>query len=955
MSFYNKETKRYVNLKTAINNGLLLTTSRFRTPANLHIFAVPDKRTKHKFKYVDVTDKRDVNALKRRKNTIQVYPQPERNYVEIDLAELKSEKGWDQKYFVLPLKMLQSRNITGDMYIEFEFRNSVSTHVYGPYIHIEDVQMWWSESGNAFIWNNSSKMLPKTALYIQLSTKFRMTYYKSVQPEALQQAFRDGDTHCILYPILTYFDNLAKHAKSDKTRQNRVSLWNKCLFYMDKYKHGIPESELETVAKGLDVCIVIQDTTFNELYRLNPKSRNQVFRYTNSRINHCEYVTVDLNREATEITQIEAIDILHDCKVKRLHNYYTGTITNPKSIITTTNSYRVGDDNGDILYEFTKQFDRSIAINSIKEPDLVNFLISGANMVINWKNSNRNPINEIDMKKAYTQYKHAPNYIGFPSIISNVRLTAPNHDVKAYPGIYQILIKSMPKQSIRNARYNALQLLKRYGFKNKCNYILTSPWIMELQKHGVDLEIQKGAWAKPFEFDFTPEMIEKKLYSIWTGMQLHKETDERLKMAATPEFAAILASQSDKQNMVYNADTETLMILKPKDYHFIMPHVSAYIISYCQLNVFQEAMRYDPEHIVGHKLDSIMLSCDVKPLNTNLWVNLREEPDFTEIRMAQSQSNAIFRANHNLSDIFKQRTEWLGDYFLAGMGGCGKTQRLLEDKGFRNLVFTSIAWKLIVEKIKEFKIYGRSINQILGIDAKGNKIPSYKDRYGSPGTIVIDEASMISKKTIETIKLLYPYAQIIIMGDYANGRYYQSSIQREGHELYNPPRIYTVNTDYRSIDEETKALKLKVRHIMDDGNINELVKYLATQLPLVYMKDLKAMYDMDYVLTGTHNRIVKFTELLKGEKNHYLVMKHEFEDVGRKCAGEDVYLHGEIVDFEIKDRTKLVHGFTVHSFQGSTIPVDKKCFVDLLELKTVEDIYTAISRVRTMKQLHIVV
>jgi hypothetical protein len=113
---------------------------------------------------------------------------------------------------------------------------------------------------------------------------------------------------------------------------------------------------------------------------------------------------------------------------------------------------------------------------------------------------------------------------------------------------------------------------------------------------------------------------------------------------------------------------------------------------------------------------------------------------------------------------------------------------------------------------------------------------------------------------------------------------------------------------------------------------------------------------MDYILTGTHSRVDVFTDLLKGEKNHYLVIKHGFDDVGKRLASvPNTYLSGEILDKEIPGRTKMVHAFTVHSFQGSTIPIDKKCFVDITNLKAIEDIYTAVSRIRTLSQLYIII
>jgi hypothetical protein len=66
------------------------------------------------------------------------------------------------------------------------------------------------------------------------------------------------------------------------------------------------------------------------------------------------------------------------------------------------------------------------------------------------------------------------------------------------------------------------------------------------------------------------------------------------------------------------------------------------------------------------------------------------------------------------------------------------------------------------------------------------------------------------------------------------------------------------------------------------------------------------------------------------------------------------FLHGEIIDHPIEGRTKLTHGFTVHSFQGITVPIGKRCYVAVRSLRFMEDIYTAVSRVESISQLRII-
>jgi hypothetical protein len=447
-------------------------------------------------------------------------------------------------------------------------------------------------------------------------------------------------------------------------------------------------------------------------------------------------------------------------------------------------------------------------------------------------------------------------------------------------------------------------------------------------------------------------MIDSKLYAVWTGLNMCKEDQHYYKTYATPEFAEIIQAQQPTSTMTYDQFTETLMIQKPKDVNKIMPHISAFIISYTQLNVFQEAMKYDIADIYAHKLDSIVLTTKtIKPItNTAIWTV--EEGD---IKLSKYPVPHIINKSTNTYN-FNSEASFLGNQFISGAGGSGKTHTILSDKGFRKVLFASTAWKLITEKALEYKIKGSSINGLIGVGYDNKEIPTVKTRYGSPGVITVDELSMIDGNSIQMIKDLYPYSQLIFMGDYEDGKYFQSSISMEGRTVYHPPSYKLITADYRSLDDETKVFKNHIRQLMKTKQSMKTINdYIRSNTISIELADLKANYDLDYVLTGTHARVSVFTDLLKGEKNHYLVMKHGFEDVGKRLASvPNTYLSGEILDKEVTGRTKLVHAFTVHSFQGSTIPINKKCFVDLSTLKAVEDIYTAISRVRSVKQLYII-
>ena len=837
-----------------------------------------------------------------------------------------------QEIWALPLNQLPPFELPSLMLSQMKLKphQTVALQFVDGNTIVDEFDAVTDKDGNVDTWfhyNGSEGMTSTTRRLVLRSTDFRITLYKPIKAVKKPQSFRDSVQHCVLAPIKDFLVAKAHEEKTNKYRNNRMTLANRCDEFMVQYDAGIPEDELETVAKGLGCGIVIHNLSGHELTRYNRGHCSKNFHFINSRMNHVEMI--DLNRVAESIEKEDAIRLIETLIANRMYNYYTGSTTNPKSIITATNHYIVGDANTKTLFDFTGSFDNGMFLNYCTDSDLCNFIMKGAHLTINWKNPKaKSKIHsEIDMKQAYTQFKSCSMYQGFPAIINNWRQTESNHDVLIYPGIYTVQIRHLVD----------IPLLRAYGFS--CGtFILTSPWIAKLLELGVSLDVLNGAWGTRMDFEFSDAMKDEKLYAIWTGMQLHRDTDCHYKMACGSEFAEIVMGQHTEDNVRYNAVSQTLMINKKKDAHRIMPHVSAFIISYTQLTVFEEALKYDVRDIIAHKLDSIVLACPVKS-HSSIWQACEGT-----IKMNQFTSSIIF--NKDKCDVSFSST-YLGNCFLSGQGGSGKTHTILSDKGFKNVTYVSTSWALISDKMTEYKVHGASINQLLGFDIYGKKIESIKDKFGQPGVIAVDEPSMIHRDNIHKIQTMYPLSQIIILGDYANGMYFQSSICSE---LYHPLAYHIIDADYRSIDEETRMFKQHVRKLMMEGK--PVLEYVMS-LPSVTLDELKEMYDMDYVLTGTHKRIEMFNSLLTSEKNHHQVMKHNFSDITTKCAGGEAYLHGEILDFPIEGRTQIAHGFTVHAFQGKTID-SAKCFVDITSLTSNQDIYTAISRVRSIRQLYLI-
>lgn len=972
---YDRVTKRRISAELAYSRGF--PSQRFAISPAAVVFAIADKRKKSGFRVVVLVDKREIANTRRSKKAQQIYPPvPPSVAASLPLAPVRVPKNWQFNLFTLPLSLavLGKAGTPGRYIGEIQFMKG-DTIMHSDAIDLTDnskynfeVADWWeSHTNDGFLrYNTSSITRPFYRPLIEESDTLRIIFYNTVAPSNItksfsQQKFKDSmDEHCIFGEIIRYFEKLVDEAQSTKTKQNRASYLRKAKQLLEMYKDGIPEGSLESVAKALDCSIVIEDPMFNTIRCVNPKSKNKKFRYIWSRMDHGEYATISHSDEPEMVTKEEAKDIMEEHFAARKWCRYTNTVSDPELVQTAAKTYRVSSKLGEIMFEFGKTFDWGMRVDAVREPALAKFLKAGAKVMINWKNTNRNPTDEIDMRKAYTQFKTAPCYQGFPAIITNIGMVAPDHDVVAHPGVYEVTILKMPNASgpPDSVRNRSIKLARAFGF-NEGQYILTSPWIVMLRSFGVTLKTNGGAWGKRFEFEFSAEMIDSKAYQIWTGCQIHLAEDLKYKMRCDAAYANSIIQESPVgDRMRYCRETQTLLMTQPKEHHWIMPHISAFIIGYTQLHVFREALKYELSEIVGTKLDSILLSCPPRDIGP-LFVDIKTEPDWDgEIRMSDFTVPALYTQQSSMV-AFAERPFLLGDAFVSGPGGGGKTYKILHSRSLRNPLYTTRAWKLIAEKVHEFGVediplHGTSINQLLGFDYTNKKTQSYKEKWGSPAVIVCDEMSMWSNDEVMKLKEMYPYSQIIMAGDYAHGHYYQSSCFSPD-KLYHPETYIMLDADLRSKDAQTKAFKSQIRHIIDSGTMNDLRKFLMDKYPMRSFDSMREEYDLDFILTGTNERVKYFTkELLHETKNHNLVKSHNMGDViAKKHGDENAHLHGELVAEPIPGRTEPRHAFTVHSFQGITIR-GKRCYVDLMALAFMQDVYTAISRIETMDQIHLI-
>ena len=154
-----------------------------------------------------------------------------------------------------------------------------------------------------------------------------------------------------------------------------------------------------------------------------------------------------------------------------------------------------------------------------------------------------------------------------------------------------------------------------------------------------------------------------------------------------------------------------------------------------------------------------------------------------------------------------------------------------------------------------------------------------------------------------------------------------------------------------------KKTKFNNKKILDYV-LKEFKDRITTEQHLIDTYD----YKKDWVLVSvtndtnrTKSQTEYYTNLLKGKK--YLCVKHDRTQIYNKLNGLAASLVGEISYDLIKPskRYELRDAFTIHGFQGITIKEPEKLYIDTNYIFCARQLYTALSRVEHLKQIHLIV
>lgn len=730
----------------------------------------------------------------------------------------------------------------------------------------------------------------------------RILVYPStqVQPNPQPQAYREGQEHCFFTPLIALW---SVPAKSTSTQREHDQILKRVKKIAEEYgDKPVPHDDIPSIAKKTNTTIKIFDPLGNELYTFNPSARKLLcLRHT--RNNHLE--PTHENREHRDITYDEAQDLLQADKGEG-ELVIEGSHLDPIKLYTNNEVLEVINPMKPYLDEIRQQLP-DLKFNATQYPLVNEFILQSR--IINSATLTFNPEYDqhYDLEKAYTQFHTTSFYQGFLGVIHQWRtFTFPPTQafLDEHIGIYKARINRPSK------------LAKMLGMNAGDTLILPSPEWKFHKANGTDFAIISGVWGARFDFRFPPSAIESvktrlgtsttktfkaaatenKPFRIFAGQcsaKINEFHRRSYTLRATKEFAGHLASIYKDTD--YNEELQLASVNIPIDPVYTKHHLFSFITSYTRIVMMEQMLKLSLENISAVNLDGLYFKGQPtspfaacfrpkkpkveNPIGTNKWyVPVQIKEDFPALT-PYNQSSA-----------------------LLGAGGTGKTHAILTDRGFNKILYVSPTHELGKSKQQEFGISYTTLHRAIGENCR-----SYKDSYGTPPVIFVDELTQMEASFVERLIALYPESLIFIAGDIdEQGRHFQC---KYSNEIWKPTfKCFTFTTDYRSHTEQLKTIKTTLRSYMKTDPSTEQVKEYAKRhfehIPwLNAVLDFKP--DQDVWIAGTHKYI----------------NKHPFK----------------------------IH--TTHSYQGKTIDQPRRLFISTDDLFEPTMLYTAISRARHHDQL----
>jgi len=763
---------------------------------------------------------------------------------------------------------------------------------------------------------------------------FVITTNNQVPAERLAQRFRDGVKHCVIDPLVSLWKNMGDSSESDSSRKRCYQIMRKIDSLRGEYAEGVPEEDMERVAKIACRKIVIADMFGKGFLEYNVKS-TKTFSWRNNRENHVEVNRLYLEGAATKVSQ-EEFDALYaeaeeGWKGSKRDFLVEGSSEGVRCIRSDTGAWRVRDPLFDAFEEKTQSLGlKEYGLNAVKYSE-VNAYIREACVV------NSAPVllsdgmatGHRDLTAAYTQHKMTSYFRGFLGKIQqwrklNIGVGQSREFLAKHLGIFRCRIVSCENP-----------LLSKLGLAEIVT--LPSPELLYFLDHGVKAEIMSGVFGSTWDGDLYSGLMDpigdvKKPYAHFAGCFGHESLKKTYKFHGDEAWAGHLKACGYE---TYYRDG-WISVKIDKEFYYSHHHILAFITSYTRINMLETMSKFDVENLCAVVLDGIYYKGDCPEISSEF--KTKPVKKLTGYGMGWYMPSIV-------SDSFMTEGDMFENHILAGQGGCGKTHGVATDNGFNSMLYVTPQHTLGIEIAKKYGIPYTTIHKLIGVESfdkvKGKMIKGrpWKEEHVMPAVCLIDEMTMIEAEWISRAIAMYPHTLFLIAGDVMRLKGSMVAFQcRTGkpgqfNKIFDgglPIRYFT--NDRRSQDNALKDMKMDIRakmiEIYTDGEVADS-RVLATWIKNQYGVQSMDFRNGDTVIAGTH----KTNDLLlaAGIVSGYLSARKERSH-------------------EVVEGWKKRGSFTTHSYQGSTIQ-DGRVFVCINDAFELAMIYTAVSRAVLSSQI----
>ena len=384
-------------------------------------------------------------------------------------------------------------------------------------------------------------------------------------------------------------------------------------------------------------------------------------------------------------------------------------------------------------------------------------------------------IHHIDQEKAYSQFWRSKYYTGFMGKITDFR-QVDNYDQK---GMYYIRCINLD-----NVGDNDKRLLAFLGWFEDQN-IYTDAELTFLHDLGATFIVTHGAFGIKLDWKFTDEMLTKEdfvytrndedvcvpYYSMYAGRIASLVDEKRFHMKGSKEFFETLdPAISSYTNISFMDYSKEACIVYPKKRVMHARHITAQIVAYQRLNVFDQLRKMDFDKVIRVCVDGIYYLPHEFETNDEF----RPKNRLKDMKFGNGASDRYL--SHMLKTEDKDKLEdilpiaepraFYMRQVVTGPGGCGKTYQLLKDgvrdEGMVNVVFVTESNKLCSSKrlecVREWgkRLTTRTKHRLVEESHQHENLHIYNN-------IIFDEASMFKESDKQILFKCYPDAKLFFV------------------------------------------------------------------------------------------------------------------------------------------------------------------------------------------------